>query len=624
MKPFDDDQPNKSDMEEASLSNANDLISVISSPQKLMKNDDDPTLSNGVKSLATMFERRLSPISTSKPSQRSFPERVNRHNPKPEFSLATRPPDLSSSDRDMAPVEEIPTNIETSTDLATVLSESSLSIKEGLAKFGNISPIKDGTDSAKRHKIMDYSNTIELPPPPERKTKPKTCAPQEISNADLPFTPITLPPDLATSIVNRGNLNQALRQRELLSPPPARNSKQHTFGGTPNVKEHALEAPNTLSTNAIFTPMKSKESLAAKWLDRTYAPSAPTEGRSSSYLREPSSQTASKAATLIDEGLREVNVRFNEESSIDTEGSQLQPYQLTTSQGTTSRVDDATIKQRREALVHGLKRHLREKHRTEKSEDGPEPTNDSPQKIEKDFLYFLHNQTTTESQEGCNASIILHDTCEHLSCVHESSNESESIHSLRPDDSDESPMSEWVLPVVNHFDHRKKKRHTLCSKLRALCSPCYRQSIACETKMPVKRATMFVAPYLRFIYDVCKSFIVGCSASLSLYAIMFMNTWQNVLLRIQNHVIQCLTDWSTMLHLSPFAAKLLLKWMTEMDKGCVACLASLHVSMATEVSTVAPRYNSSLACMLFCFQMKPVCSLLFCGYIYSFSPNSTR
>jgi hypothetical protein len=91
---------------------------------------------------------------------------------------------------------------------------------------------------------------------------------------------------------------------------------------------------------------------------------------------------------------------------------------------------------------------------------------------------------------------------------------------------------------------------------------------------------------------------LACITNITYFFILISNVWL--------YIVECYEEWTMLSRLSPSGFTVLLQWIANMERGAAACLASLILSMATEVSTVAPRYNCTIAVLLWLFQVKPV------------------
>ena len=301
-----------------------------------------------------------------------------------------------------------------------------------------------------------------------------------------------------------------------------------------------------------------------------------------------------------------------------------------------------TIKQQREILLQDLKLHLRSRDTVECkrsnhqiAEVDVESQNDSSSEIHSDKRPNVENQTSelnqyhstpTSNSPRCFETINLQDTSAILSPINEQSNEVDSSHSIRQNDSGDS-ADNWILPVVNDY-HSKENSQSPRSKLSVFKCQCYYKALECVRKMIslmsclkllVERAVIFLSPCLWFIYNQCRSVVTKCLANLLHLFILLANMWQRACLYTKD----CIGELSLMFRISydylPMASKTLLRWLATMDRSTVACLVSFTLTLTIEMSAVAPRYNCGISVLLWCFQKQPVRKID--PYPYGYEPS---
>jgi hypothetical protein len=387
-----------------------------------------------------------------------------------------------------------------------------------------------------------------------------------------------------------------------LPPPPEPNIQLRHSPRNRYTNRHDSDKLGAQKTDSLLTPIKTKEALTEKWMGINAKRRSHTDDRSA------------KTTNFINPQLKK--------NTFDTSPGEQEEVK-------TQFVDDETIKRRRADLVQGLKVHLRENlpavqefDRTEQPEctdEGKtsEPNNDA-------FDIFLDNgiengstimspDAFTSSTDSVNHfdSIILNDNGI-LRPIHEQSNEISNEVSTASLQRNDSSDSTWMLPIVNDFHDKKRKSQTLCSRLRYFRSHFCNQAIGCiesigsQLKDIAKELAIFLSTCIWWIYTKCRLATTAFLTGLKNVVMLIANMCHNGTMRSRSYIIQCYEDWSAIIRILPDGVNKLMCWMTAMDKGTAACLASFHVCMITEMSGAAPRYNASLAFMLYCFQVKPV------------------
>ena len=495
--------------DETSLSIEDDMKmaeNATVSVQRLLESDTAEAPSGGVKSLASMFEMHLPPKEISK----------NYHQ------------DCSESD-----IGNDNNHIDANHN--AVLSESSLSIKEGLAMFGSPARRKPISTTSE---VDGSRSRAELDTVHEQQTKSI-----EYSSSKQNVKTITESSNLHHILAQRKKL---IEESNTVALPPA-----------PGLGNH-----DNITLSTMFTPIKSKELL------------------SEAYASDKHSHTVNK---------------------------------------NTEETDYPTIEQRREVLLQDLKLHLRGRNTVECerskdliSEVDLESQSDKNSETQSDKSPSLENQISESNQ--CFDNINLQDTRVFLSPINEQSNEADSSQSTRQNDSGDSSTDDWILPVVNDFHPKENSQ----SPRRVFKCRCYYKTLECARKMIllisclkilVERAVIFLSPCLWFIYNQCRSVITTCFANLLHVFIVLANMCQ----RASLYTKDCVGELSLMSRLSynyfPIACKTLLRWLAMMSKGTAACLVSITLALAMEISTVAPRYNCGISVLLWCFQNKPVSNI---------------
>lgn len=302
-------------------------------------------------------------------------------------------------------------------------------------------------------------------------------------------------------------------------------------------------------TQIQFTPIKSKELLAKTWASRPQ--------------KKPSIvETASCATGFVDSVPLKTNTAF---------------------------VDDATIKMRREALVHGLKLHLSAKNVDETLQSDCNDDTFHPDQGNEPLLTCLEVQTMSSfdasPESGSSLGTITLHNCTILSPINERSTEIDSSSDMHQNESDDSDSGRWVLPVVNEL-HPKENRQTAC-----LASQ-YTEKIGSKIKAFAERMMHCLSPCLWCLYDQCKSVTVICLTGIAYIFVFVANAWKRVMRYINDRI----EEWFML-------------WLANIDNGTASCIASFHVAMMTEISTVAPRYSCGVTALLWCFQTNAVSDL---------------
>ena len=457
-------------IEEDLLAAENAALSV----HQLMESEE--SFGNDVKSLASMFEHQISP-------NKSLKKRYSRASLKDDRlkindDYATRN-DSGSSDN--------------------VLSEASLSIKEGLAMF----------------------------------SRPTTYKPND---------------NLDQNLVNRRKTIEEQRNAEVKPCLPC-------------------EHPEPVSFNNIFTPIKSKESLSHSMaIGRVESCeidlNKPVETSQQGSMRAPNMQNS-------------VPAQFKQASY----------------------VDDATIKQQRDALIKGLKSHFCTNFISEKRKHDSTPrlnndvieaeVNASSHGIRdlsknKNLDHCIENQLSASSHMildiSTSSSPLGLDDMD-LSPINECCYEN---NSLDRNLSGDSELGSWVNPVVNDFQsksttHSRKWEFNSKFQLLHYALVCAKKIYSC-----LKPFAQSLVRIIWCIYDHSKSFTIRGLTCIVYSFVLVANTWQ----RARCYLVDVMQQLSMMSRLSPVASKVLLEWLASMEKGDAACLASFHISMVTEISTV--------------------------------------
>lgn len=551
----DSTSPNSS-LDETALSLEEDLKAVenaTESIQRLMNKDSEEVDTGGVQSLASMFEQHTPKTSTCLNHQkRESPRKLQFA--KPSLGVTKNEKLLPGSEYAAGGNRNYSES--SANDNTNVLNESSLSIKQELAMFG--SPLRAKSSVTSFNKLVEHSEHA-----PVQKYQPPTRG--DASSVKNP--------------VMRTDMSKILAKRKALEAESKQMIKPTPVGAAATAKRGECKIDQ-----CVFTPVKSTESLSRKWI--SYKANANT------FVVEPEANNCKMAHSL----------------------------EATNQVSTATIIDDATIKQRREALVRGLKTRLREKQ---------EQKDEIQNHVVVDTIYFekwsgssadagietqlstpspLQNESSPESTSGLD-TIMLHDNCVILSPINERSNEVGTPLSIHHAVSNDSDSEKWVLPMTNDF-YCKGNNQSPRSRFRPFSCRCHYQIVDCmemiwgAAKSVGKKALVLLSPCVWFVYSRLRLMILSLLTFGTNLFLLMADAWQNLRL----YVVGAVEQWATISRLAPDASSAFLRGVSTMERGTAICLASLVVSMTTEVSTVAPNYNGGIAVLFWCFQAKPVSS----------------
>lgn len=447
----------------------------------------------------------------------------------------------------------------------SISTERSLSVKQGLAMFGSTVQKRPPTATVKYDPPMTVEVKVPMVTQPTAETDLKQFSEQKPASTLLEPNRVKTMQIQASDTSTKDGCSGSIRDKyskyhdgesmtSFLPPPPKRENPP---------KSSQSKAQN--SNN--FTPIKSKEYLATRW--------ANNQRRSEPPLKSSHEPISAEA---------------------------------TTSKPTTTIVDDATINEWRKALVQSLKVHI-SKH-VEETPHIVETNDDTSNAFHSDHMNEIDIECCIESPISTSDSTSDLDTVmlqEYvvLSPINERSIEAHSDRNSHQHDSCDNDSGQWELPIVSSYP---KQQPSSPRSLRGIRCKCYNQTLACVIKACTlaislfRRAMFTLSPLLWCIFNRGKSMALACITNITYFFILISNVWRQITL----YIVECYEEWTMISRLSPSGFTVLLQWIANMERGAAACLASLILSMATEVSTVAPRYNCTIAVLLWLFQVKPV------------------